>query len=118
MKRNKLLSNSGSAFIMLLMGILVLGYLYSTMGNRLIVGPSGNAGTSSETPQGKAREAVCMVNKIAIQNGLQIYNMQNKAMKELDLSKLSGIIDVSELKKSKCTYNLGKDGKIVCSEHK
>ncbi|MFZ2958985.1 MAG: hypothetical protein WA705_19025 [Candidatus Ozemobacteraceae bacterium] len=106
-------SHSGYALIVLLLGMLIMGALYASMGRMMAPG-----GTSGPSPIERSWEATCKANRAVIQAALPMYNMNNEPMKTLDINKLAGIISIPKLPpKCPCKYVFNEKGNVVCKAH-
>ena len=111
------MSNRGSAFILLLLGIIVMAGLYLSYGKALNLArdPRSNA----VNPIDKTREAVCQTNISLIQQALQMYNLEHEPMKVLDLQKLRGIVDIKAgTGNEPCRYQFDGQGRVICTTHR
>lgn len=112
----------GSAFIMLLMSMVILAILSTMNFKTFFPGKPGEKGgdkTLSSDPQNFAIEAVCATNRMVIQNAVQLYTIQNGPMHELDLKKLASVMTIPELPKgATCKYRMDANGKVECTVHK
>jgi len=105
----------GSAFIFLLLGMVVMAGLYLSYGNALNLGrqPNGVA-----NPIDRSREVVCKTNIMAIQTALPMYNMNHEPMKALDVNLLKGLINIQTgVGSASCHYQFDKQGQVECEKH-
>jgi hypothetical protein len=109
-------NKNGYALISLLMGILIVGYLYSqTARNAAPVAPAG----SPASPIQRSWEVLCQTNKVAIQQALQVHAMQHGPMKTLDLKALSSVIRLPAPPAGcPCSYSFNETGQVTCTVHK
>lgn len=102
----------GYGLIAVLIALLIMGLMYAR--NLQIVNPQGEG----PNPIEKSWDAVCKVNKAAIQTAIPMYNMTHEPMKELDIQKLSSQISIPPPPKGcPCSYTLNVNGVVSCKAH-
>ncbi|MBF0500182.1 MAG: hypothetical protein HQM09_08615 [Candidatus Riflebacteria bacterium] len=105
---------TGSALIILLLGILIMGLLYAQQGKMLVPGKA----VGEPNPMERAWDAVCKANKAMIQAALPMYNMNHEPMKVLDMKKLAEVMNIPKTDPScPCKYKFDATGKVVCETH-
>jgi len=117
---------TGSAFLVLLLGMLILGMLSVTAGRSFLGprAPGAGAGPGStpgpaDNPLGYSLETVCRTNRLAIQQALQMYNLSHAPMKTLDMAKLRSVLNLPPMPGGMtCSYRLDERGDVVCDRHR
>lgn len=116
-----MMNKNGSALILLLLGILLAGYLYLDYGSSLGIFPvPSGPQTASQTvhPIQKSWDAVCQVNKAAVVQAIQMYNISHPPMKVLDMNALATVLRLPDPPHGcPCKYSLDERGNVVCSIH-
>ncbi len=106
------MTKRGSAIILLLFGIVIIGFLAAMVGRQGVT----TTGTDPRTAIDRGWEARCLATKATISQALQVYAIQNEPMKTLDLNRLipGGI---SSPQGCPCSYTLDLSGNVVCRTH-
>lgn len=103
----------GSSIILLLFGVLAIGIMVSMIGRQWTMSTGGMA---PRTAIDRSWEAVCLTNKAAISQAMQIYAIQNEPMKSLELGKLfPGGLPLPQ--GCPCSYSMEISGKVTCKAH-
>jgi len=115
------MKRKGSPILGLIIGILILAFAFIQMNStRSTVPPDNFTGpvTQGKMAIDQSFEAVCGINKAAIQNALQMYNLNHEPMKTLDLQALAGLMRLPEkTPNNPCKYALDAKGNVVCEAH-
>ncbi|HOY65489.1 MAG TPA: hypothetical protein PLP29_01295 [Candidatus Ozemobacteraceae bacterium] len=104
---------TGSAFLMLLFGVILLSLL-GYMAARSSLAPATGSGPS---PIDRSFTAVCAANKALITQQLQMYAINHDPMTKLDLPTLFAPGSFQAPHNAPCSYTLDVAGRVICSAH-